>query len=232
MIVNASKPILVADDEIDVLDLVAKHLSQAGYTVLQAVDGGEALKTIRRYKPSLVILDIAMPSMNGFDICRALRSDPSTMGMPIMMLTARTSEIDRVLSFELGVDDFVSKPFSPRELVLRVHAILRRKTGAPAVDAVLSAGPISIERESLRTFVRGRPVALTTIEFKLLILLLENKSRTLQRSAILHAIWGYDSDVSLRTIDTHLRRLRRKLGREADLIHTVRGFGYRLDEGD
>ena len=229
--VSSGKTVLVADDEPDVLNLVAAHLASAGYKVLRASDGAEALAKSREHLPSVVVLDIMMPEMSGLEVCKALKSDSRTASISIIMLTARTSEVDRVLSFELGADDYLSKPFSPRELVLRITAILRRRAPAPPTIGFLRAGDISIDRDRHDVTIQGRNISLTAIEFRLLLALMENRGRTLSRGNILEVVWGYDTEVETRTVDTHLRRLREKLGPAAQQIQTVRGFGYRLDEG-
>jgi two-component system phosphate regulon response regulator PhoB len=228
---SSGKTILVADDEPDVLNLVAAHLASAGYKVLRASDGAEALAKAREHLPSVVVLDIMMPEMSGLEVCKALKSDSRTTSISVVMLTARTSEVDRVLSFELGADDYLSKPFSPRELVLRITAIIRRRTPAPQPSGFLRAGDIAIDRDRHDVSIQGCSISLTAIEFRLLLALLENRGRTLSRGNILEIVWGYNSDVETRTVDTHLRRLREKLGAAAKQIQTVRGFGYRLDEG-
>jgi len=229
--VSSGKTVLVADDEPDVLNMVAAHLASAGYKVIRAIDGEEALEKARENLPSVIILDIMMPGMSGLEVCKALKSDSRTAPLSILMLTARTSEVDRVLSFELGADDYLSKPFSPRELVLRVTAILRRRAPAPAVTGFLRAGEITIDRDRHEVSVQGKSISLTAIEFRLLLTMMESRGRTLSRGKILEVVWGYNTEVETRTVDTHLRRLREKLGPAAQQIQTVRGFGYRLDEG-
>lgn len=224
------KTVLVADDEPDVLNMVAAHLAAAGYKVLRASNGAEALSKARENLPSVVVLDILMPEMSGLEVCKALKSDSRTAALSVVMLTARTSEVDRVLSFELGADDYLTKPFSPRELVLRVTAILRRRAPPTVPAGFLRTGDIAMDRDRHEVSIQGRSVALTAIEFRLLLALLENRGRTLSRGKILEIVWGVESEVELRTVDTHLRRLREKLGPAAHQIQTVRGFGYRLDE--
>jgi two-component system phosphate regulon response regulator PhoB len=224
------KTVLIADDEPDVLNMLAAHLTGAGYKVLRAGTGAEALEMAREHLPGVVVLDIAMPEMSGLEVCKELKADPRTACLSIVMLTARTSEVDRVLSFELGADDYLTKPFSPRELVLRVTAILRRRMPAPAKPGFLRTGDIALDRDRHEVTIQGRHVALTAIEFRLLLSLMENPGRTLSRGQLLEIVWGYNTEVETRTVDTHLRRLREKLGSAAQQIQTVRGFGYRLDE--
>lgn len=222
--------VLVADDERDVLDLVASNLRTAGFRVLMADDGTSALETIRRETPDIAILDVMMPGMTGLEICRALRSETTTERLPVILLTARKSEIDRIVAFELGADDYITKPFSPREVVLRVQAILRRSTPPKEPEPVMRAGSIEIDSERHTVKVDDNSVELTATEFRLLSTLLAQRGRLLTRDTLLNAIWGLERDVESRTVDTHLRRLRDKLGAAGEQIHTVRGFGYRLDE--
>ena len=224
--------ILVADDEEDVLELVAMNLVSAGFQVLRSEDGTSALDVARKECPSLIVLDLMMPGMTGLEVCKALKHDDATAEIPIVLLTAKTAEIDRILAFELGADDYVTKPFSPRELVLRVKAILRRRMESVAStdERSLQAGRINLDLERHNVVVEGAQVELTAIEFKLLTALMERRGRVQSREALLSTVWGMDREIEPRTVDTHLRRLREKLGQAGDQIHTVRGFGYRLDE--
>lgn len=223
--------ILIADDEPDALKLLETRLVAVGYEVLKATDGVAALGRVRKDSPALAILDVMMPEMSGLEVCRTLKGDPKTARMPIMLLTARNEEVDRVLGFEFGADDYVTKPFSPREVVLRVQALLRRQAPAPvSTGTVIRVGSIVIDRLALRVTVRNQPVDLTRTEFKLLSTLIESTGRVLTRDALLTAVWPTDSNIEIRTVDTHLRRLREKLGRAGQLIQTIRGFGYRIDD--
>jgi two-component system phosphate regulon response regulator PhoB len=222
--------VLVADDEQDVLQMLTLHLSDSGHRVLCAQDGAEALSVIRRHLPHIVLLDVMMPSLSGFEVCKALKADPRTEQIPVIMLTARTSEVDRVLGFELGVEDYVTKPFSPRELVLRVSAVLRRRNPQPAPAARLQVGAVTIDCERLEVLVQDEAVHLTAIEFRMLQLLMESRGRTISRGLMLDVVWNGEADVEARTVDTHIRRLREKLGSAAAQLKTVRGFGYRMDE--
>jgi two-component system phosphate regulon response regulator PhoB len=224
--------ILVADDEEDVLDLVAMNLGSAGFQVLRSEDGTSALDVARKECPSLIVLDLMMPGMTGLEVCKALKHDDATAEIPIVLLTAKTAEIDRILAFELGADDYVTKPFSPRELVLRVKAILRRRMESiiSTNEQTLQAGRINLDLERHHVVVDGTQVELTAIEFKLLTTLMERRGRVQSREALLSTVWGMDREIEPRTVDTHLRRLREKLGQAGGQIHTVRGFGYRLDE--
>jgi DNA-binding response OmpR family regulator len=223
--------ILIADDEPDMLELVARNLSGAGFHVLRTEDGTAVVTAARKEAPALIVLDLMMPGMTGLEVCKTLKNDSTTAAIPIILLTARTTEVDRILAFELGADDYVTKPFSPRELVLRVQAILRRREfrAAPRT-AYLTAGDIDVDLERHSVTVASQPIDLTAIEFKLLAALIERKGRVQSREALLGTVWGMERDIEPRTVDTHLRRLRDKLGRAGDQIHTVRGFGYRLDE--
>jgi DNA-binding response OmpR family regulator len=227
---NSLRCVLLADDEIDVVNMLAPHLTSAGYRVLKCSNGAEALELARHHLPSVMVLDIMMPEVSGLEVCKVLKADPRTADLAIIMLTARTSEVDRILSFELGADDYVTKPFSPRELVLRIGSILRRRMPEPSASNHLRLGKICLDRDRHEVTVGDEEIALTAIEFKLLLTLLENKGRTLSRSAFLDRVWGDEAEVEARTVDTHMRRLREKLGEAADQVQTVRGFGYRLDE--
>jgi two-component system phosphate regulon response regulator PhoB len=209
--VNTSR-ILVADDEADVLALVGSSLLHAGFDVVRAEDGEQALALARKKSPALIVLDLMMPGMTGFELCRVLKSDPATAPISIILLSARAAEVDRVVAFELGADDYITKPFSPRELILRIRAILRRKSGIPTPASQIKAGEIVVDRERHQVTVSDVPVALTAIEFKLLSTLIERKGRVQSRESLINAVWGFEQEIEVRTIDTHLRRLRDKLG--------------------
>ena len=223
--------ILVADDEEDVLNLVSINLKSAGYTIIQAVNGREAVGKARAQLPLLIILDIMLPEMSGLEVCKVLKGDPLTSKIPIIMLTAKAEEVDRIVGLELGADDYITKPFSPRELVLRVKSVLRR--GTPSTNEksdLIKLGTISIDRARHQVRVKGDMIELTATEFKLLLLLIERRGRVQHRDKLLNDVWGYESLIDTRTIDTHVRRLREKLGAASDCIETVRGFGYRIAE--
>jgi len=223
--------ILVADDEEDVLNLVSINLKSAGYTIIQAVNGREADGKARAQLPLLIILDIMLPEMSGLEVCKVLKGDPLTSKIPIIMLTAKAEEVDRIVGLELGADDYITKPFSPRELVLRVKSVLRR--GTPSTNEksdLIKLGTISIDRARHQVRVKGDMIELTATEFKLLLLLIERRGRVQHRDKLLNDVWGYESLIDTRTIDTHVRRLREKLGAASDCIETVRGFGYRIAE--
>ena len=222
--------ILVADDEPDVLNLVTANLRAAGFDVLQAEDGPSALTAVREQAPGLLILDLMLPGMSGLEICRALKADPATATLPILMLTAKAEEVDRIVGLELGAEDYVTKPFSPRELVLRVKNVLKRAAKPETGSDRLSLGNIVIDRARLQVTVHGTAIDFTATELKLLTLLMERRGRVQSREVLLNDVWGYESVIDTRTVDTHIRRLREKLAEAADCIETVRGFGYRIVE--
>lgn len=227
---NLQKQILIADDEADVIALVAQSLVSAGFNVSKAMDGNEALDKARRLEPALIVLDLMMPGMSGNDVLRALKGDPRTAGIAVIILTARKDEVDRIVSLELGADDYVTKPFSPRELTLRVKSILSRRGGAPTLARHTTIGEIALDRDGHEVRVTGKKVDITAVEFRLLSALFRQPGRVFSRDELLTAVWGVDSDIEIRTVDTHLRRLRERLGSAADQVQTVRGFGYRLSE--
>lgn len=226
----ANKKVLVAEDEIDVLNLVATNLKTAGFTVLKAETGPSALEQARNTLPALIVLDLMLPGMSGLEVCKVLKSEPATKLIPIIMLTAKTEEVDRIVGLELGADDYVAKPFSPRELVLRVKSILRRASSPAEVEDLLRLGDIQIDRARYEVMVKGKLIDFTATEFKLLLLLVERRGRVQSRDVLLNDVWGYESIIDTRTVDTHIRRLREKLGSAADCIETIRGFGYRIVE--
>jgi two-component system phosphate regulon response regulator PhoB len=223
--------ILIVDDEADIVELLDYSLRQAGHTVVSARDGASALAAVRRQRPDLIVLDLMLPDIPGTEVCRRLRKEPGTETIPILMLTARAEEIDRVVGFEVGADDYVVKPFSPREIVLRVQALLRRarpRVGAP-VDRV-KMGPMEIDVPRHRVVVSGEEVPLTALEFKLLLDLVSRRGRVQSRDDLLERVWGYAPGIETRTVDTHVKRLREKLGDARDCIETVRGVGYRIKD--
>ncbi len=227
---SANKKILVADDEEDVLNLVALNLKTAGYNVLKAENGLTALEMARTSLPALIVLDLMLPGMPGLDVCKALKSEPATKLIPIIMLTAKAEEVDRIVGLELGADDYLTKPFSPRELVLRVKSVIRRIDTSGPVDNTIKIGDIQVDRARYEVLVKGKPLDFTATEFKLLALLMERRGRVQSRDTLLNDVWGYENIIDTRTVDTHIRRLREKLGKAADCIETVRGFGYRIAE--
>jgi two-component system phosphate regulon response regulator PhoB len=219
--------IAVVEDEPDLAEVVRYNLSREGFQVEVHGRGDAALDAVRRRPPDLIVLDLMLPGLDGLELTRALKRDPATSRIPLVMLTARAEEVDRVVGLELGADDYITKPFSPRELTLRIKAVLRRGDAAPA-PLVLEAGTIRLDRTAHEAQLGGEPLPLTATEFRLLQLLLERQGRVQSRSQLLTEVWGYAEDVDSRTVDTHVRRLRRKLGDEADRIETVIGVGYRL----
>jgi two-component system phosphate regulon response regulator PhoB len=225
--------VLVVDDEADITALVAYHLAKEGYRVATASSGSEALKAAAESAPDLVILDLMLPGASGYDVLQELRRRPETRDVGVILLTARKEEVDRVRGLALGADDYVVKPFSPKELVLRVGAVLRRLAG-PAVSAgsLLVAGPVSIDRAAHRVTVGGKDVELTATEYKLLLLLAERRGRVQTRAQLLETVWEAHPSIQTRTVDMHVQRLRSKLGPAADLLETVRGFGYRFRAGE
>jgi len=226
----ANKKILVADDEPDVLHLVSMNLKNAGFNVIKAEDGLRALNLARETQPALIVLDLMLPEMSGLEVCKVLKKEPATAQIPIIMLTAKAEEVDRIVGLELGADDYLTKPFSPRELVLRVKSVMRRASGTTEIGEQLSLGDIRVDRSRFEITVAGKPVDFTATEFKLLTVLIERRGRVQSRDTLLNDVWGYESAIDTRTVDTHIRRLREKLGKSADSIETVRGFGYRIAE--
>jgi two-component system phosphate regulon response regulator PhoB len=224
----SQKRILIAEDEPDVRNLVVVNLKSAGFAVQATDDGAAALKQVRDSLPSLVILDLMLPGMSGLDVCKVLKKDAATSAIPIIMLTAKAEEVDRIVGLELGADDYITKPFSPRELVLRVKSVLRRASAAAEPGDEIALGDIRIDRARCEVTVRGKTIEFTATELKLLTLLIERRGRVQSRDVLLNDVWGYESAIDTRTVDTHIRRLREKLGGAADCIETVRGFGYRI----
>ena len=219
--------IVVVEDEPDIAEVVRYNLEREGFQVEVHPRGDSALAAVRRRAPDLIVLDLMVPGMDGLELTRALKGDTATARIPLVMLTARSEELDRVVGLELGADDYVTKPFSPRELTLRIKAVLRRGE-TTALPAVLEAGAIALDSAAHQAHLGGVPLTLTATEFRLLQLLLERRGRVQTRAQLLSEVWGYAEDVDSRTVDTHVRRLRRKLGAEADRVETVVGVGYRF----
>ncbi|MES2176855.1 MAG: response regulator transcription factor [Gemmatimonadota bacterium] len=221
--------ILVVDDEADIVALVAYHLAKSGYRVSTASSGTEALDAARRERPALIVLDLMLPGMSGYEVIGQLRASDATRDTAVLMLTARRDEPDRIHGLSLGADDYLTKPFSPQELVLRVGAILRRLgAGGPTTSETLHIGPLAIDLAAHLVEVDGEPVELTPTEFKLLLTLAERRGRVQARAHLLQTVWEAAPDIQTRTVDMHVQRLRAKLGVAGDLIETVRGFGYRI----
>jgi len=222
--------ILAVDDEPDALELLKVNLRTAGYDVTTAADGDEALKKARAIVPDLIILDVMLPEVDGLEVCKILRRDKQVSAIPIIMLTAKAAEIDRVLGLELGADDYVTKPYSPRELVLRVKRLLRPEPATTKGDEI-SWKELRLDIPRHQATVKGKTIDLTATEFKLLTVLVQRRGRVQSRDQLLQDVWEYDSVIDTRTVDTHMRRLREKLGLAAKYLDTVRGVGYRFVEG-
>jgi len=224
--------VLVVDDEPDIVALVVYHLAKAGFRVSSATTGNDALQIAARDRPALIVLDLMLPGLSGFDVLQRLREDERTAKVAVLMLTARKDEPDRIRGLQLGADDYLTKPFSPQELVLRVSAILRRIAGSDDASEVLRIGPLEIDRTAHVVTVKGHEVELTPTEFKLLLILAERRGRVQARAHLLETVWEAAPDIQTRTVDMHIQRLRTKLHPAGDLIETVRGFGYRLKAAD
>jgi two-component system phosphate regulon response regulator PhoB len=222
--------ILVVDDEPEAVELVEFNLRQAGFEVVTAADGTDALKKARALLPSLIVLDLMLPEVDGLEVCKMIRRDPATAAVPIVMVTARAAEIDRILGLELGADDYITKPFSPRELILRIKKILQRSQIATEEPTILKFGELVIDAPRHLVSWHAKQIDLTATEFKLLTILAQRRGRVQSREQLLRDVWDYNSLVDTRTVDTHMRRLREKLGPAARLLDTVRGVGYRFTE--
>jgi two-component system, OmpR family, phosphate regulon response regulator PhoB len=224
-----ARTILVVDDEPTLREALVDALEADGFRVVAAADGREALTQFRAERPDLVLLDLMLPDLSGTELCARIKSDPRTKHVPVVMLTAKGEEIDRVVGFEVGADDYVTKPFSVRELVLRVRAVLRRSRGGRAEERPPeSVGPLRVDLDAHRAFVGGAEIQLTPLEFKLLTTLMARLGRVQSREQLLEDVWEMSSELETRTVDTHVKRLREKLGSGRDLLETVRGIGYRL----
>lgn len=220
--------ILVIEDEADIQQILDYNLREKGHKVFIAGKGEEGLRLAREKKPDLVLLDLMLPDIPGTEICKTLKSDPQTKATQVVMLTAKGEEIDRVVGFELGADDYVVKPFSVRELLLRVAAILRRSQGEQEVAQGFQFGRLRVDRQAHRVWSDEAELELTALEFKLLVTLYDRRNRVQTRAALLSDVWGIDADITTRTVDTHVKRLREKLGDAGNYIETVRGVGYRF----
>jgi two-component system, OmpR family, phosphate regulon response regulator PhoB len=221
--------VLVVDDEPDIVALVAYHLARAGYRVSTAANGSEAVDVARRERPALVVLDLMLPGVSGYDVLQQLRASDRTRDIGVLLLTARREEPDRIRGLSLGADDYLTKPFSPQELVLRVGAILRRLGAGGAAGAdLVEIDSIRIDKSAHEVTVDGKHVELTPTEYKLLLILAERRGRVQGRRHLLESVWDAAPDIQTRTVDMHVQRLRAKLGPAGDLIETARGFGYRI----
>ncbi len=218
--------ILIIEDEPDLRELVSHQIEAAGMTAIGAGTGLEGLALARSKRPDLVLLDLMLPDIQGVEVCRRLRAEGATATLPIIMLTARTSEFDRVLGFETGADDYVQKPFSNRELILRVQAVLRRRGPQAEDDTVLTAPGLQVDTARHQVRVEGEEIKMTALEFRLLVTLVSRKGRVQTRQMLLEDVWGLSPDMQTRTVDTHVKRLRERLGKAGDAIETVRGVGY------
>jgi two-component system phosphate regulon response regulator PhoB len=220
--------ILIVEDEADLQQVLAYNLRQAGHEVLTASTGEAALALVRQRPPDLVVLDLMLPGVTGIEVCRLIKSDPSSRQVAVLILTAKGAEIDRVVGFELGADDYVVKPFSVRELALRIQAILRRGQTPAESGRSVEFGKLRIDRDAHRVWVEDKEVPLTALEFRLLGALFDRRDRVQSRATLLDEVWGVSSELETRTVDTHVKRLREKLGAAGPYIETVRGVGYRF----
>ena len=225
-----AKTVLVIDDEPELVKLIDYNLTKAGYLVLTAADGESGLATARRHAPDAIVLDVMMPGVDGFEVCKRLRQEPQTAGIPILMLTAKAEEADRVLGLELGADDYLTKPFGVRELQARVKALLRRADAQASSPEVVRAGKLTVDTARRSVSAAGKDVVLTATEFELLRALAERRGRVISREDLISYARGDDVAVVDRTVDVHVAALRRKLGKLGEMIETVRGVGYRLKE--
>jgi two-component system phosphate regulon response regulator PhoB len=229
-----AEKILIVDDEVDLLKMVDFNLRAAGFQTLQAQTGRDALKLARAESPDLILLDLMLPDVQGTDVCRTLKSEAGTRDIPVIMVTAKSEEIDRVVGFELGADDYVTKPFSPRELVLRIKALLKRSSRSADSEVgdaeTLTFGEILVDQARHRVKVGDEEPQLTALEFRLLSTFIKRRGRVQSRERLLDDVWGIDVEVTTRTVDTHVKRLREKLGTAGRFIETVRGVGYRFSE--
>ncbi|MDQ2642696.1 MAG: response regulator [Myxococcota bacterium] len=221
--------ILIVEDEPDLQQVLEYNLRQAGHDVLSTKLGHDAIRLAREQRPDVVLLDLMLPDLPGTEVCKTLKEGATTKSIPVLMVTARGEEIDRVVGFELGADDYVVKPFSVRELLLRVQAVLRRGKSEPqAPEALVEFGKLRIDRGAHRVWVEAREIELTALEFRLLVTLYDRRNRVQTRSALLDDVWGIQADITTRTVDTHVKRLREKLEAARDYVETVRGVGYRF----
>mgnify|MGYP000306329405 FL=1 len=221
--------VFIVEDEPDLRDTLTYNFENEGFTVKSFSNGESFLESLTKNKPNLVILDLMLPGVSGLDVCRELRSDDNFNDIAVVMLTAKSEEIDRIVGFELGADDYVTKPFSVRELILRVKVLLKKRLENSANEQILAFGPITMNLDAHDVVVDGENINLTALEFKLLKHLLNRKGRVQTRDQLLGDVWGYSSEVTTRTVDTHIKRLREKLGKPGDLIQTIRGVGYRFN---
>ncbi len=229
MINGITKTIHIVEDEPDIRETLAYNLSQEGFKVSEFSDAESCLDKIQKKKPDLLILDLMLPGMSGLDLCKEIRADKSLQNLAIIMLTAKGEEVDRIIGFELGADDYVTKPFSVRELILRVKVILKKQRDTTENNELVEFGPIKLNLDAHEVLINDDEIILTALEFKLLKHLIQRRGRVQTRDQLLGDVWGYSSEITTRTVDTHIKRLREKLGTVGDYIQTVRGVGYRLN---
>ncbi|MCU0587335.1 MAG: response regulator transcription factor [Syntrophobacteraceae bacterium] len=220
--------IVIVEDDTDILQLLAYNMQASGFEVITSRDGFEGLGLVRQNLPDLVLLDLMLPGLDGFDVCKELKRNPETQNIPILMLTARGEEVDRIVGLELGADDYVVKPFSPRELILRIRAILRRSASDGGAESIWQHEGLRVDLEGHKASLHGEEMPLTATEFKLLVELIKSRGKVQTRDQLLDKVWGYHFEGYARTVDTHVRRLRQKLGDYADWVETIRGVGYRF----
>ncbi len=223
------KEIYIVEDEPDIRETISYNLTQESLKVFKFSDAESCLKKLKTHRPDLIILDLMLPGMSGLDLCKHIKSEKELKMISIIMLTAKSEEVDRILGFELGADDYVTKPFSIRELILRVKVILKKYTELPHVSEIIEFGPISLDLDAHEVSIENIKVPLTALEFKLLKHLIQRKGRVQTRDQLLGEVWGYSSEITTRTVDTHIKRLREKLGDVGKFIQTIRGVGYRLN---
>ena len=227
-----SQKIYIVEDEPDIRDTLKYNFSNEGFKVFTSPDGEEALSNIKKVLPDVLILDLMLPGVSGLDVCKSIRADDDIKDMSIIMLTAKGEEIDRVIGFELGADDYVTKPFSVRELILRVKVLLKKQRESLVPNKLVTFGPIRIDLDAHELKINDKEIVLTALEFKLLQHLVKRKGRVQTREQLLGDVWGYSAEVTTRTVDTHIKRLREKLGNTSDYIQTIRGVGYRFSNVD
>jgi len=221
--------ILIIEDERDLAELLAFNLEKEGYRTAIASDGTDGLESVPRFQPDLILLDQMLPGMLGIEVCKHLKKNPGTAAIPVIMLTAKGEEIDKVVAFEVGAEDYVVKPFSTRELLLRIKAVLRRTSSEVPETPVIKVGSVSIDTERHHVLINGNEVTFTMTEFKLLHTLVKRLGRVQSRDVLLRDVWGYNFVEDTRTVDTHVTRLRTKMGEAGEMIKTVRGFGYKME---
>ena len=227
-----SQKIYIVEDEPDIRETLKYNFSNEGFKVSTAPDGEEALSNIKKVLPDVLILDLMLPGVSGLDVCKSIRADDDIRDMSIIMLTAKGEEIDRIIGFELGADDYVTKPFSVRELILRVKVLLKKQRESLVQNKLVTFGPIRIDLDAHELKINDKEIVLTALEFKLLQHLVKRKGRVQTREQLLGDVWGYSAEVTTRTVDTHIKRLREKLGNTSDYIQTIRGVGYRFSNVD